>query len=164
VMDSSGKNFFLGIEVFELFCSCYLWLRSNIVWMLWVVRGPPAKVVIVDWNFSFLIGVESPVVVLSEFYPEIIVSFCDEFYREFPVSWFINIIACAWIGPSFDERVFLEICVSFNVCRKVVCLSSMDCLFDVGEFSDKSNTHHGEYASDPVLQGSEGKPDLCYKR
>jgi len=54
--------------------------------------------------------------------------------------------------------------MSFNMDGKVVCLSSVDCLLCVGEFSDKSNTHHGEYAIDPVLQGSVGKPDLCYKR
>ena len=132
--------------------------------MLWVVGVPPAKVVVVYWDFSFPIGIESSVVVLSEFYPEIVVSFCDEFYRGFSLSWLINVIACAWIGPSFDKRVFLKICMSFNMCGKVVCLSSVDCFLCIGEFSNKSNTRHSEYASDPVLQGSIGKPDLCYKR
>jgi len=162
-MDSSGKKFFLGIKVFELFCDRCLWFGSEIVWVLWVVRSPPAEEVVVYWDFSFPIGIESSVVVLSEFYPEIIVSFCDEFYREFPVSWLIDVVACAWIGPSFNKRVFLKTCMLFNVCGKVVCLSSVDCLLYVGEFSDKSNTHHSEYAIDPVLQGSVGKPDLCYK-
>jgi len=131
--------------------------------VLWVIGIPPAKVIIVNWYFGFPIGIEGPIVVLSEFYPEIIVSFCDEFYREFSLSWFIDIVACTWVGPSFDERVSLEICMLFNVCGKVICLSSVDCLFHIGEFSDKSNTRHGEYAIDPVLQGSVGKPDLCYK-
>jgi len=54
--------------------------------------------------------------------------------------------------------------MSFNVDGKVICLSSVDCFLCVGEFSDKSNTRHGEYAIDPVSQGSVGKPDLCYKR
>ena len=161
MVDSSDKDFFFGVEVLELFC---LWFRSKVIWMLWIVGVPPAKEVVVYWDFSFPIGIESSVVVLSEFYPEIVVSFCDKFYGEFPVSWFIDVIACVWIGPSFDERVFLEICVSFNVYRKVICLSSVDCFLCVGEFSNKSNTRHGEYASDPVLQGSIGKPDLCYKR
>ena len=80
------------------------------------------------------------------------------------MSWFIDIVACTWIGPSFDERVFLKVCMLFNVYRKVVCLSSVGCLLCVGEFSNKSNTHHSEYAIDPVLQGSIGKPNLCYKR
>ena len=163
MVDSSGKDFFLGVEVFEGFSDHGLWFRSKVVWMLWIVGVPPAKEVVVYWDFSFPISVESSVVVLSEFYPEVVVSFCDEFYREFPVSWFVDVIPCLWVGPSFDKRVFLKICVSFYVDGKVVCLSSMDCLFRVGEFSDKSNTRHGEYASDPVLQGSVGKPDLCYK-
>jgi len=94
VMDSSGKNFFLGVEVFELFCDRCLWFGSKVIWMLWIVWIPPAEVVVVDWNFSFPVGIESTIVVLSEFYPEIVVSFCDEFYREFPVSWFIDVIAC----------------------------------------------------------------------
>jgi len=145
VVDSSGKNFFLGVEVFELFGGRCLWFGSKVIWMLWIVWIPPAEVVVVDWNFSFPVGIESTVVVLSEFYPEIVISFCNEFYREFPVSWFINVIACTWIGPSFDERVCLKICMLFNMDGKVVCLSSVDCLLCVGEFSDKSNTHHSEY-------------------
>jgi len=80
------------------------------------------------------------------------------------VSWFIDVIACTWVGPSLDKRVFLKICVSFNVDGKVICLSSVDCFLRIGEFSDKSNTRHGEYVIDPVSQGSIGKPDLCYKR
>ena len=164
MMDSSSKNFFLGIEVFKLFCGCCLWFGSNVIWVLWIVGVPPAEIVVVDWDFSFPVGIESFIVVLSEFYPEIVISFCDEFYREFSLSWFIDVVACAWVGPSFDERVFLKVCVSFNVCRKVVCLSSVDCLLCVGEFSNKSDTHHGECVSDPVLQGSIGKPDLCYNR
>ena len=126
-MDASGKNFFLGVEVLKLFSNCCLWFGSNIIWMLWIVGSPPAEEVVVYWNFGFPISIESSVVVLSEFYPEIIVSLCDELYREFPMSWFIDVIACVWVGPSFDERVFLKICVSFNVYRKVVCLSSVDC-------------------------------------
>jgi len=94
VVDSSGKNFFLGIEVFKLFCNCDLWFGSKVIWVLWVVGTPPAKIVVVDWDFSFPVGIESSVVVLSKFYPEVIVSFCDKFYREFSVSWFINVIAC----------------------------------------------------------------------
>ena len=144
MMDTSGKNFFLGIEVFEGFSNRGLWFGSNVVWVLWVVGVPPAEEVVVYWNFSFPIGIEGSVVILPEFYPKIVVSFCDEFYREFPVLWLINVIACVWVGPSSDERVFLEICVSFNVYRKVVCLSSVDCFLRVGEFSDKSNTRHGE--------------------
>ena len=100
--------------------------------MLWVVWGPPAKVIVVDWYFGFPVGVESSVIVLSELYPEIVVSFCDEFYRELPMSWLVNVIACLGIGPSFDKRVFLKICVSFDICGKVVCLSSVDCFLCVG--------------------------------
>jgi len=131
--------------------------------VLWVVGIPPAEVIVFDWYFSFPIGIEGSVVVLSEFYPIIVVSFCDEFYREFSLSWFIDVVAYTWVGPSFNERMYLKVCMSFNVCGKVICLSSVDCLLCVGEFSDKSNTHHSEYAIDPVLQGSVGKPDLCYK-
>jgi len=162
-VDFSSKDFFLGIEVFKLLGSCCLGFWSKVVWVLWVIGIPPAEEVVIDWYFGLPIGVEGTVVVLSKFYPEVIVSFCDKFYREFPMSWFINVIASLWVGSSLDKRVFLKICVSFNVCRKVVCLSSVDCLLYVGEFSNKSNTHHSEYASDPVLQGSVGKPDLCYK-
>jgi len=48
VMDSSGKNFFLGIEVFKLFCGFCLWFRSKVVWVLWVVGVPPAEIAVVD--------------------------------------------------------------------------------------------------------------------
>ena len=143
---------------------CCLWFGSNVVWMLWIVGVPPAKEVVVYWDFTLPVGIESSVVVLSEFYPEIVLSFCDKFYREFSVSWFVDIVTCTWVGPSFDKGMFLKVCVSFDVDRKVVCLSSVDCFLRVGEFSNKSNTRHGGYANDPVLQGSVGKPDLCYKR
>jgi len=54
--------------------------------VLWIVGVPPAKMVVVDWDFSFPVGIESSVVVLLEFYPEIVVSFCNKFYRDFPLS------------------------------------------------------------------------------
>jgi len=95
VVDSSGKDFFLGVEVLELFCNCCLWFWTKVVWVLWVIRVPLTKVVIVSWYFGFPIGVEGSVVILSEFYPKVIVSFCDKFYREFPLSWLIDIIACS---------------------------------------------------------------------
>jgi len=50
--------------------------------------------------------------------------------------------------------VFLKVCMSFDVCGKVICLSPVDCFLYVGQFSDESDTCHSEYASDPVLQGS----------
>jgi len=100
--------------------------------VLWVIGAPPTKVVIVCWYFGFPIGVEGPVVVLSEFYPKVVVSLCDEFYRGLSVSWLIDVIAYLWVGPSFDKRVFLKVCMSFDVDGKVVCLSSMDCFLCIG--------------------------------
>ena len=132
MVDSSGKDFFLGVEVLELFCDFCLWFWTKVVWVLWVVRALPTKVVIVCWYFGFPIGVESSVVVLFEFYPEVVVSLCDKFYRGFSMSWLIDIIACLWVGPSMDERVFLKVCMSFDVDGKVVCLSSMDCFLCIG--------------------------------
>jgi len=100
--------------------------------VLQVVRAPPAKVVIVFWYFGFPIGIEGSIIVLSEFYPEVVVSLCDEFYRGLSVFWFVDVIACLWVGPSFDKRVFLKVCISFDMCGKVICLSSMDCFLHVG--------------------------------
>ena len=48
------------------------------------------------------------------------------------MSWLIDIIACLWVGPSLDEGVSLEICVSLDIGGKVVCLSSMNCFLCVG--------------------------------
>jgi len=67
MVDSSSKDFFLRVKVLELFCDFCLWCWTNVVWVLWVIRAPPTKVVIVYWYFGFPIGVKGPVMVLSEF-------------------------------------------------------------------------------------------------
>ena len=132
MVDSSGKDLFLWIEVLKYFCDSGLWFWTNVVWVLWVVGVPPAKVEVTLWYFGLPIGVEGTVVVLSEFYPEVVFSLCDKFYRGSSVFWLIDVIACSWVGPFFDKRVFLKVCVSFDVDGKVVCLSSMDCFLCVG--------------------------------
>jgi len=73
-MDFSGNDLFLGIEVLELLCGCGLYFWAKVVWVLWVIGVPPTKIVIVYWYFGFPIGVEGPIIVLSEFYPEIVFS------------------------------------------------------------------------------------------
>jgi len=132
MVDSSGKDFFLQVKVFKLFCDCCLWFWAKIVWVLQVIRAPPAQVIIVSQYFGLQIGVKGPAMVLSEFYPEVVVSLCDKFYRGLSLFWLIDVIACLWVGPSFDKRVFLKVCVSLDMCGKVVCLSSVDCFLHVG--------------------------------
>ena len=132
MVDSSCKDLFLWVKVLECFCDSCLRFWANVVWVLRVVGIPPTKVNVILWYFGFPIGVKGSVVVLSEFYPEVVFSLCDKFYRGSSVFWLIDVIACSWVGPSFNKRVFLKVCMSFNVDGKVAFLSSMDCLLCVG--------------------------------
>jgi len=62
--------------------------------------------------------------VSSKLCPIVFSVYCDEFYSKF---LFVDaeVVSCVWVCSSSEFRMRFEICLSFDMIREGVCLSSL---------------------------------------
>jgi len=100
------------------------WVIYEELWVLGIIDILPAYKPVFFGNKSFFGSVPGAICFSSKLCPVVFSVCCDKFYSKF-ICACTDVISCVWVCSSPEFGMRFEVCLSLDVVREVVCLSSL---------------------------------------